>query len=209
MADAAETFVDVFTLGPLRRRLTSSAPAAGTRAQSDAAVSSPADAIAHAMNNMKRGLTRAVEHLEGLEATLAVTAGPRVYAQLSGSQDWTDASPYDSRTPGGALAIRLAGGWDSRQSLFRRTAAARAAAMGLAGVNASGGRVETDAEHEARNDTATGAWIKGLAEGAADQAKKIGQAAADTAAGATSYMPWAVGLLVVALAAGLFLRARG
>lgn len=180
-----------------------------------------------AMAGMKLHLTRSVEALESLDND--ASRAQLVHNAIEASQDWQDAWPWDSRTFGGATAIRLAGGWDSRPGLRRRVLEYRRGAI-----------VATRAPAAAPQSVVTAAAegaVEGLAEGAGNLAAAAGKAydvgasaaskvathverqfnnvttaaenVSDTLAKVSGYLPVIVVALVGAVVLGLFLRARG
>lgn len=93
----------------------------------DLAAALAAQQLAHVLEGMKLNLTRAVEQLEDLpHGDERLRRGQLVSGALEAAQDWIDGKPWPSG--GGWLgrqAIRIAGGWDSRQDLARRAMVAR------------------------------------------------------------------------------------
>lgn len=198
-------------------------PVVGTAAQGyqRPAVTDARSAYEHVLTGLKLQATRLVEQLEALPADQRKTRADTVEGVLLASQDWADANPYDSAHVGGALAIRLYGGWDSRRSLFSRVAAARGSitARGFAGGwnSAAPERAPTITERAqgaviefARSDAGAATRELGDAIGqatgdAAEAVRGAGRAAADAA----DYLPLVLGALALAVVLGLFLRVRG
>lgn len=152
-------------------------------------------------DHQRRAITRAVEALEDAPITTQLLEqAQRVKGTLDASHQWTEASPV-----GVALVIRLAGGYDDKQSLYSRVARVRSLAMSTLGRSATGNPVSKQAPASLADravdfvlygDT-DARTASGLASAAADGAAEGAAEVIDRARGAAPWVALGVGALVV------------